>query len=375
MTTGKSNLKEVASLFFKLGCISFGGPAVHIAMMQDEIVKKRKWMSDAHFLDLISATNLIPGPNSTEMTMHCGYERAGWKGLFVAGLCFIIPAVIITAAFAWAYMQYGSLPQVQAFIYGIKPAVIALVVSALIALAKTAFSKTSSVILGLLTFIACMMGMNEIAALFACGFAGMALFFLRQKNKSTIHSFTPLILMSGKGMVTASTGKIFFIFLKVGALLYGSGYVLFSFLDAELVQQGLLSRQQLMDAIAVGQLTPGPLFSAATFVGWQMGGWQGALAATAGIFLPSFFFVAVITPLIPKMRKSAIAGAFLDAINAASVAVIAVVCIQMGRDAISDWKTSAIAIIALATTVLFKKINSAIVVIGGAVAGYLLQLL
>ncbi len=375
MTTGKSNLKEVASLFFKLGCISFGGPAVHIAMMQDEIVKKRKWMSDAHFLDLISATNLIPGPNSTEMTMHCGHERAGWKGLFVAGFCFITPAVIITSLFAWAYMQYGSLPQVQAFIYGIKPAVIALVLSAIISLGKSAFRNSVSVMLGILTFAACLLGMHEIAALFLCGFAGVALHFIRQRRKATVNTIAPLGLLSANGIASVSASKVFFLFLKVGALLYGSGYVLFSFLDAELVQQGLLSRQQLMDAIAVGQLTPGPLFSAATFVGWQMGGWQGALAATVGIFLPSFFFVALITPLIPKLRKSAITTAFLDAINAASVAVIAVVCIQMGKDTITDWKTSVIAIIALAATVLFKKINSAIVVTGGAVAGYLLQLL
>lgn len=365
------NLKEVALLFLKLGSISFGGPAAHIAMMEDEVVKRRKWMTHEHFLDLIGATNLIPGPNSTEMTMHCGYEKAGWKGLFVAGLSFILPAVGITLVFAWFYRQYGQLPDVQQFIYGIKPAVIAIILAAVYKLGQKAIKSKMLAVLGILTLLVCLLGVNEILALFACGFLGLIL-FIANNRKSTLNSVMPLLLVQ----TGTSVGflKIFWIFLKVGALLYGSGYVLFAFLDAELVSNGLLSRQVLMDAVAVGQFTPGPVLSTATFIGYQMHGFTGAVAATIGIFLPSFLFVLILNPLIPKLRKSAHISAFLDAVNIAAVAVILAVCIEMGRDSISDWRTAVIAILSLIAVFGFKKVNSAFIVIGGGFIGYLLTL-
>src|SRR5690606_9951230 len=363
------NLKEVALLFFKLGSIAFGGPAAHIAMMEDEVVKKRKWMTHQHFLDLVGATNLIPGPNSTEMTMHCGHERAGWKGLIVAGACFVFPAVVITMVFAWLYQQYGQLPKVEPFIYGIKPAVIAIILGAVYRLGKKALKNVELGILGALTLTACLLGVHEIVALFACGFLGVVWYFIRN-SKNNLNSFTPLILL--QVTASASTLKILWIFFKVGALLYGSGYVLFAYLDAELVSTGLLTRQELIDAVAVGQFTPGPVLSTATFIGWQLGGFSGAMAATLGIFLPSFIFVAILNPLIPKMRKLKSIAAFLDAVNMAAVAVIVAVCVEMGKDTLTDWRTILIAVLSLIAVFVFKKMNSAFIVIGGALAGYLL---
>lgn len=365
-------IKEIALLFFKLGSIAFGGPAAHIAMMEDEVVKKRKWMTHQHFLDLVGATNLIPGPNSTEMTMHCGHERAGWKGLIVAGACFVFPAVVITMAFAWLYQLYGQLPKVEPFIYGIKPAVIAIIFGAVYRLGKKALKNVEIGILGALTLIACLLGVHEILALFACGFLGLVWHFIRN-SKNNLNSFTPLVLLQ----VTASAGtlKILWTFFKVGALLYGSGYVLFAYLDAELVSTGLLTRQELIDAVAVGQFTPGPVLSTATFIGWQLGGFWGAIAATVGIFLPSFIFVAILNPLIPKMRKSKIIAVFLDAVNIAAVAVIIAVCVEMGKDTLTDWRTILIAVLSIIAVFIFKKMNSAFIVIGGALTGYLLTLI
>jgi len=366
------NLKEVAKLFFKLGSIAFGGPAAHIAMMEDEVVKKRKWMTPQHFLDLVGATNLIPGPNSTEMTMHCGHERAGWKGLIIAGACFVFPAVVITMVFAWLYQQYGQLPKVEPFIYGIKPAVIAIILGAIYRLGKKALKNVELGVLGALTLIACLLGVNEILALFACGLLGLILYFIRN-SKDNLNSFTPLVLM--QVALTPSTLKILWTFFKVGALLYGSGYVLFAFLDAELVTTGLLTRQELIDAVAVGQFTPGPVLSTATFIGWQLGGFWGAIAATIGIFLPSFIFVSILNPFVPKMRKSRIFSAFLDAVNIAAVAVIVAVCIEMGKETLTDWRTILIAAISLICVFVFKKMNSAFIVIGGALFGYILTLI
>jgi len=366
------NLKEVAKLFFKLGSIAFGGPAAHIAMMEDEVVKKRKWMTPQHFLDLVGATNLIPGPNSTEMTMHCGHERAGWKGLIIAGACFVFPAVVITMVFAWLYQQYGQLPKVEPFIYGIKPAVIAIILGAIYRLGKKALKNVELGVLGALTLITCLLGVNEILALFACGLLGLILYFIRN-SKDNLNSFTPLVLM--QVALTPSTLKILWTFFKVGALLYGSGYVLFAFLDAELVTTGLLTRQELIDAVAVGQFTPGPVLSTATFIGWQLGGFWGAIAATIGIFLPSFIFVSILNPFVPKMRKSRIFSAFLDAVNIAAVAVIVAVCIEMGKETLTDWRTILIAAISLICVFVFKKMNSAFIVIGGALFGYILTLI
>lgn len=367
----KNELSEIAKLFFKLGSIAFGGPAAHIAMMEDEVVNKRKWMTQEHFLDLVGATNLIPGPNSTEMTMHCGHERAGWKGLFVAGICFIFPAVVITAVFAWLYQAYGQLPKVEPFIYGIKPAVIAIIIMAAFRLGKKAIKTTELAILGIIALAVCLLGINEIAVLFGTGLLGLGLYFTK-KNMGNLKSFIPFLLFQASDPLKIGSVKIFLTFLKVGAILYGSGYVLFAFLDAELVANGWLTRQALIDAVAIGQITPGPVLSTATFIGWQMNGIQGALMATLGIFLPSFLFVLILNPLIPKMRKSTIIGSILDAVNVAAVALIAAVCIEMGKDTLTDWRTIVIAGISLIIVFAFKKLNSAFIVLGGAVLGYLL---
>ncbi|MFC5272379.1 chromate efflux transporter [Adhaeribacter terreus] len=368
----KGNLTEIAGLFLKLGAISFGGPAAHIAMMEDEVVKKRQWISQAHFLDLIGATNLIPGPNSTEMTMHCGHERAGWAGLIVAGLSFILPAVLITMGFAWLYSAYGQLPEVAPFIYGIKPAVIAIILSAVISLGQKALKNLELGVLGTITLVICLFGVNEIVALFSCGVVGILLYFIKSFRK-TAPAISPLLLLQTAGEeFQISNFKILLSFLKVGALLYGSGYVLFAFLDAELVSKGLLTRKELIDAVAVGQFTPGPVLSTATFIGWQLGGFWGALAATIGIFLPSFLFVAMLNPLIPRLRKSPILSAFLDAVNVASVAVILAVMVEMSRDTLTDWRAILIAVISFVVVFYFKKLNSAFIVIGGAMLGYVL---
>jgi chromate transporter len=368
-----NSLKEIAQLFFKLGLIAFGGPASHVAMMEDEVVKKRKWMTQEHFLDLMGATNLIPGPNSTEMTMHCGHERGGWKGLFVAGICFIFPAVVITCVFAWAFVKYGQLPAVEPFIYGIKPAVIAIIISAAYRLGKKAIKNNLLAALGILTLIACLFGVNEIVALFACGFLGLAI-HLAKSSMASANSVAPLLLPIFFAKINIGSVKILLTFLKVGAILYGSGYVLFAYLDTELVANGWLTRQELLDAVAVGQFTPGPVLSTATFIGYQMNGIYGALAATIGIFLPSFLFVLLLNPLIPKMRKSKWISAFLDAVNVAAVALIIAVCIEMGKETLTDWRTIAIAVASLVVVFGFKKLNSAYIVLSGAILGFLLTL-
>jgi len=368
----QSRLKEVAKLFLKLGIIGFGGPAVHIAMMEEEVVRKRKWINHQHFLDLIGATNLIPGPNSTEMTMHIGHEQAGWKGLVVAGCCFIFPAVIISGFFGWAYRQYGALPQVQQFIYGIKPAIIAVVVSLMIALGKKALKTTELWIIGVVCLVLALAGVNQIVILFGAGLAGVLLQLLKQK--STFSIIFPFNLLQMEAFsFNPFNWKLFWIFLKIGSILYGSGYVLFAFLDTELVKTGMLTNKQLVDAIAVGQFTPGPVFSSATFIGWQIGGVAGAIAATLGIFLPSFLFVGFLNPLIPKLRYSKIMSAFLDAVNVASVALIVGICTQIGRESITDWRTILIAALSFFISIIYKKLNSAFVVIGGAVLGYFLS--
>lgn len=368
---------EVAKLFLKLGLTAFGGPAAHIAMMQLEVVNKRKWLSEQHFLDLIGATNLIPGPNSTELAIHIGKERAGWRGLLTAGFCFILPAVLITGVFAWLYKEYGESPQVQPFVYGIKPAIIAIILAAIFPLAKKSLKNIELAILGITVLILSLLNFNEILLMFGAGFLAL-LSAVFKNNKAHIGSnILPLSFFPLSGTVMASTSNLslFFIFLKIGAILYGSGYVLFAFLDAELVSTGLLSRQQLIDAIAVGQFTPGPVFSSVTFIGYQINGFSGAVVSTIGIFLPSFVFVALLNPLVKKMRNSILFSAFLDAVNVASVAIIISVAYAMGKDSITDWRTIAIAVLSIVLTFGFKKINSAFIVIGGSLLGYLLTLL
>lgn len=374
--TKKKNLIELAKLFLKLGIIGFGGPAVHIAMMQDEVVTKRKWLSEQHFLDLIGATNLIPGPNSTEMAIHIGHERAGWKGLVVAGFCFIFPAVLITGCIAWLYKKYGQLPAMQPFIYGIKPAIIAIILMAIFPLAKKSLKTIELVLIGLITLTLAILNYNQIYILFGSGILALLISSIRN---STINAtnFIPITLIhfSKTTLVSTTNLNLFLVFLKIGAILYGSGYVLFAFLDAELVSKGLLSRTTLIDAIAVGQFTPGPIFSSVTFIGYQMNGLSGAIVATIGIFVPSFLFVALLNPLVKKMRDSKTFSIFLDAVNVASIAVIVAICFQMGTDVITDWRTILIAIMSILIAFKYKKTNSVFIVLGGSLLGYILTLI
>lgn len=384
--TKKEKLLEVAGVFFKLGALAFGGPAAHIAMMEDEIITRRNWMSRQHFLDLMGATNLIPGPNSTEMTMHCGHERAGTLGLFVAGFAFIFPAVIITGFLAWLYGEYAEVPAVGPFIAGIKPTVIAIIAGAIYKLGKKALKNWELGVLGVLVIAAAMLGINEVTALLCAGLLGMIYFYFKNRvneEKSTEKEdipkkqFMPLLLLQGTGAIAAkvTTIKVFLTFLKVGAILYGSGYVLFAYLDAELVSTGMLTRKELIDAIAIGQFTPGPVLSTATFIGYQLNGFWGALAATAGIFLPSFLFVLMLNPLIPKMRQSKLLRGFLDAVNIAAVAIMIAVLIEISIESIIDWRSILIAILSLIITFGFKKISVMWLVLGGALLGYLLHLI
>ena len=373
----KNDLKEIAKLFFKLGSIGFGGPATHIAMMEDEVVKKRKWMTQEHFLDLIGATNLIPGPNSTEMTMHCGHERAGIPGLFVAGFSFIFPAVVITGFLAWLYVNYGSLPNVEPFVYGIKPAVLAIIAGAVLKLGKKALKGWELGFLGVLVIAASLLGFNEVTVLLIAGVLGTIYFTSKSKLMDSPKSIVPLVLLqiSSTAVLKITSVKVFWTFLKVGSVLYGSGYVLFAYLDAELVTAGWMTQQELMDAIAVGQFTPGPVLSTATFIGYQLTGFWGAVAASLGIFLPSFLFVLLLNPLIPKMRKSKVLGYFLDSVNVAAVAVMAGVLIEMSRVVlINDWRAIVIAVISIGVTFGLKKSNAMWTVLGGSILGYLLLL-
>ncbi len=374
----KGNLKEIALLFFKLGCIAFGGPAAHVAMMEEEVVTKRKWMSRQHFLDLMGATNLIPGPNSTEMTMHCGHERGGALGLFVAGICFIFPAVVITGVLAWLYVEYGQLPAVEPFIIGIKPAVLAIIAGAIFKLGKKALKNWELGVLGALVLAVSLFGVNEVMALLAGGVLGALYFSIKNRVAlDTPKSILPLLFLQGgtAAVTKIAAVKVFWTFLKVGAVLYGSGYVLFAYLDAELVTAGWMSRLELIDAIAVGQFTPGPVLSTATFIGYQLAGWQGAIAATAGIFLPSFLFVLLLNPLIPKMRQSKVLGYFLDSVNIAAVAVMVAVLFVMGKDTLTGWIPVTIALLSVFFTFGPKKLGAMWLVAGGSILGYLLHLI
>lgn len=361
-------LKETIALFAQLGITAFGGPAAHIAMMRHEVVFKRKWMDDAAFLDLVGATNLIPGPNSTELAIHLGKERSGIRGLIAAGIFFIFPAVLLTGCLAWLYKSYGSIPEAAPYIYGIKPAIIAVIAFTVWPMAKASAKNTELVILGFICLAMALFGINEIAILFGAGFL-YAMY--KSDGHQKINSFFPLLF---SGTAIGSTG-IFFTFLKIGAILYGSGYVLFAFIDAEFVTQGIISRQQLTDAIAVGQLTPGPVFSSATFIGYQAGGVIGAVAATVGIFLPSFVFVALLNRIVARLKSSWIFASFLSAVNVASVAVISAICVEMASETIRSWQTIGILMVSFVLLFALPKLNKAFIILFGSAAGYLLSLL
>lgn len=369
----KTPLRELALLFLRLGVTAFGGPAAHIAMMRDEVVERRGWLSSEEFLDLLGATNLIPGPNSTEMAIHIGHRRRGFAGLLVAGACFIVPAALITLTFAWLYVRYGRVPEAHGVLYGVKPVIIAIVVQALIGLGRTAVKNKFLALLGAVAIAATFFGVEELAILFGAGIVSM-LWKSPPRGAALIPAFG---VGAGKAAaassVPASLGGLFFVFAKIGSVLFGSGYVLLAFLRTDLVEhRGWLTESQLLDAVAVGQLTPGPVFTTATFVGYLISGPLGACAATLGIFFPAFVFVALSGALVPKLRSSARAASFLDGVNVASLALMSVVTFELGRSSLVD--IPALVLAALSGVLLFRfKVNSAWLVLGGAAAGVALQ--
>ncbi len=376
--TKTASLKELALLFLKLGTIAFGGPAAHIAMMEDEVVRRRNWLEREKFLDLLGITNLIPGPNSTEMAIHVGYLQGGFVGLLVAGSCFILPAALIVGAIAWAYVSFGSLPLANGLLYGVKPVVIAVVLQALVRLARTAVKTKFLALIGLLAVILNFSGVNELIVLFGVGILVATRQWLMQHRSGTPPSAllvaTPMLIAqvtttTAATPVNFSLWSLFLFFLKVGTVLFGSGYVLLAFLRADLVHRwGWLSDAQLLDAIAVGQVTPGPVFTTATFIGYLLAGPLGAIIATLGIFLPAFLFVALSGPLVPFVRRSPIAAAFLDGLNVASLALMAVVTLQLAQAALVDWITVALVIVSAILLIRFR-LNSVWLVLGGAIVG------
>jgi chromate transporter len=370
-------LTEVARLFLKLGMTAFGGPAAHIAMMHDEIVKRRKWLSDQQFLDLVGATNLIPGPNSTEMAIHIGFLRAGWPGLIMGGICFIVPAMLIVLFLAWVYVRFGATPQAEWLLYGIKPVVIAIIVQALWSLGQKAVKGALTAAVAVIVIILYFMGVNEIALLFGGGLIVMLVMNYRRLRRRMAGIFIPLSSMGILSYVSIpfSLPQLFLTFLKIGAVLYGSGYVLLAFLRADFVVRfGWLTDQQLMDAIAIGQVTPGPVFTTATFIGFVLGGIPGALLATLAIFLPSFIFVAISNPLIPRVRNSAWVSGLLDGVNVASLGLMAAVTWQLGRASLIGPLTILIALSSFVLLIWFK-VNSTWLIAGGGLIGLLSSVL
>lgn len=382
----RGNLREVAALFLKLGVIAFGGPAAHIALMRQEVVQRRKWLDEQQFLDLLGASNLIPGPSSTELAIYLGYTRAGPPGLLAAGLLFILPAMLLVLAFAWAYVQYGATPQATALLYGIKPVIIAVIVQAIYGLLRTAVKTWRLGLVVVLAVVLYFLGLNPLVPLF-----GLSILVMLVENRGRLLSvgrpskgspalgllpFLPVAqaIPVAAGLASFSLLTLFLTFLKIGATLYGSGYVLLAFLrDDFVVRLGWLTNQQIIDAVAVGQFTPGPVFTTATFIGYLLGGWQGALVATVGIFLPSFIFVALVFPLLPRLRRSPWTSAFLDGANAAAIGLMAAVAWQLGTSSIIDVFTAALALVAAVLLIRFR-VNSAWLVAGGGLAGLLYRL-
>jgi chromate transporter len=379
-----TTLRDIARLFLKLGTIGFGGPAAHIALMEDEVVRRRGWLTREAFLDYVGATNLIPGPNSTELAIEIGRERGGWPGLVVAGVAFIIPAALIVGAIAWAYTRFGQLPAALALFAGVKPVVIAIVIQALWRLVRTAVKTFWLGVLAVGAVGAVAAGIHELLVLLAAAVAAALLAGVRAREmdeRTATASSVGIAISTRKSGVASALGvalgtpaavslwSLFGIFLKIGSVLFGSGYVLLAFLRADFVQRlGWLTERQLLDAVAVGQVTPGPVFTTATFIGYVLAGAPGAVVATIGIFLPAFLFVAVSGPIIPRLRRSRIAGAALDGVNAASLGLMAVVTWQLGRASIVNVPTAVLALVAgvlLAT----RRVNAAWLIAGGAVIG------
>jgi chromate transporter len=394
--TSAARLRELAGLFLKLGVVSFGGPAAHIALMETEVVRDRRWLTQKQFLDLLGAANLIPGPTSTEMAINVGYVRAGWAGLCVAGASFILPAALITGAFAWTYVRFGAMTQAVSALGGIKAAVIAVIAIAIWRLGKTAVRGLGLAVLGGIALAAFLLGVNPLAILFGGGLVGMltlrvgnfrgagallaspqflrprfSVFVARRTAASWMRLFGAVAVTSAAGavIVRPSVYRIGLFFLKVGAVLYGGGYVLLAFLEQGLVQQhAWLTHQQLLDSVAIGQFTPGPVLSTATFIGYILGGFPGAAVATVAIFLPSFFYVALLAPVLFRLRQSAWMAAFLDSVNVCAVALMGGVTFRLAGDALRGWPSWLIAAVSLAVLLRWKT-NSAWVVLGGGISG------
>jgi chromate transporter len=391
--SGRTELAELARLFLRLGLTAFGGPAAHIALMEDEVVRRRNWLSREEFLDLLGAANLIPGPNSTELAIHIGRRRAGWAGLLVAGVCFILPAALATTALAWGYLRFGTLPRVGSVLAGVKAVMIAVVAQALWSLGRTAIRSRWLAVLAAAAAVAGFLGGHELAILLVAGAVPAVIRVVRGGGESGPGTGTGTIGGRGSGNGGGGSGaaalvpwpllmlgggaapglvSLFLTFAKIGSVLFGSGYVLLAFLRADLVERThWLTEQQLLDAVAAGQITPGPLFSTATFAGYLISGGAGAAVATLGIFAPAFLFVAISGPLIPWMRRTPAAGAFLDGVNAASLALMAVVTWQLGRAAVVGIPTAAIALVSAVLLVRWK-VNTLWLVLGGALVGLFL---
>ncbi|MFZ3210937.1 MAG: chromate efflux transporter [Terriglobales bacterium] len=365
------SLAEIALLFLKLGTTAFGGPAAHIAMMEDEFVRRRKWLSRQEFLDRLGASNLIPGPSSTEMAIHIGFSKRGWPGLIVAGCCFIVPAAILVSLIAAAYVRYGSLPRVEHILYAIKPVVIAVVAQAFWNLARSAVKSAWLAAIGIVCVVAYFFHARELALLAVAGIVAAGPVLVRSRRAAML-LMAPIAAASRPDVVPFGLSRLFITFLKIGSVLFGSGYVLLAFLRSDFVDRlHWLTEKQLLDAVAVGQVTPGPVFTTATFIGYIVGGTPGAAVATVAVFLPAFILVAASGPLIPRIRRSAIAGAFLDGVIVGSLALIGVVAWQLGRAAIVDFTTLAIALVS--AILLFRfRVNSAWLVIGAALVGWAL---
>jgi chromate transporter len=366
----RTSLLELARLFARLGTTAFGGPAAHIAMMRDEVVHRRGWLTDERFLDLLGAANLIPGPNSTELAIHIGWARRRWAGLVVAGASFILPAALLTGALAWAYVRFGRLPEVGWLLWGVKPVVLAVVAQAIWNLARTAARTRLLRVVTLAAVVAAALGVHEIAVLVGGGAVMAGARAWRSTRGAPLRQLLPVVpIAAGAAAPAVGLTALFWTFVKIGSLLFGSGYVLLAFLRADLVERlHWLTPGQLIDAVAAGQITPGPVFTTATFVGYLVAGPAGATVATAGIFLPAFVFVAASGPLVPRLRASPTAGAFLDGVNAASLALMAVVTVHLGHAAIVDVPTAILAAISAVVLVRYAP-NASWLVLAGAAIG------